>query len=213
MSDYTDIPAMGELRESLQQAAVRQAAEAAPVRPRRSHRRRLATILVPLGLLAAAGAGAASLLATGEPQKDEAGKSPAYQPDAAGRTIALTALDPKGEGRFAVATYQSPSGQACALGGQLRGQTLGVVKDGAFRAYAPDKGGPCGDLHQLKSFNDQLYLKDADRTLVYGRARAGFTSVVLTVDGEPSVAQIGPDGAYLFVFEGPITSRTTLTLR
>ena len=96
----------------------------------------------------------------------------------------------------------------------MRGQTLGRVKGGTFRPYAPGYSGPCGDLGTLKGFNDQVYFAEADRTVVYGRARAGYTTAVLTIEGERHEARIGHNGAYLFLFEGDLSSAgSKLTLR
>lgn len=205
---YEDLPALGALRERLVEAAHEDTAPA--VRRTRTWRRRAPAIAFAglaigggaAGLVLGGAAGADSLLATGDPVPESPLKSPRYAPkDIAGRTIALSTVDPEGTGVWAVATYRSTSGDTCAIAGQLRGQTLGISADGRFRPYTAANGGPCGDLRK-GMFMDVLYFAKADRTVVYGRAAKA--EITLRVKNKPVSARTGRGGAFLFLFSGEL---------
>ncbi|HWK27364.1 MAG TPA: hypothetical protein VNS09_12425 [Solirubrobacter sp.] len=193
--------AQDALRDRLVEAARRQEAPA-PSPPPRRRRRRFAAIAVVAALgVAAATAGAVDLLATGEPVSEPRIGTP-YQPATPGaRRPAVSASDPDGGPIWVVSLYDAANGQVCALAGQLRGATLGLIRDGRFHAYTAAQSGPCG-----KPVPDRLFfdiLRSDDRLVVYGRSAA--PEVVVTVEGREFRARTGPRGAFLFVFSGDVS--------
>jgi hypothetical protein len=94
-------PASEELLDELMVAARRLAAEEQPARTLdrrpRWRRGRIAGLVVALGLGAAAAAGAADLISTGDPVRDADVKSPRLEPaDTKAPQLAAKAADPKG---------------------------------------------------------------------------------------------------------------------
>src|SRR4051812_45999982 len=192
------IPALDELRESLRAAAAREIEAEAPRRRRR--RRRRATGLLAIGVLAAAGAaGAAELLATGEPVRDDRAIA-GYQPAAGLPQISVVARD--GRTAWAVRVFRARNGQQCVLAGRLNGVSLGVMRGGTFHPYARDFHGTCNQPG--RPFAGTQYV--AGRTLVFGIARSGAKRVTVTVDGQRRPAPTGREGGFLLVYRGPIAS-------
>jgi hypothetical protein len=200
----SSLPPLDELRESLRAAAARDIEAHGSSRWRRWRRRptRLTVgVLIGVGLAGGA-ATAASLIAVGTPEPDRAQKADRYRPGAAQRQIAVRARDPDRPLPWGVAIYTAKDGQKCALPGQLRGDTLGMVRAGKFRPYAADTAGPCADLAHLKLLTDQRVI--AGRTLVYGRARPNVRRVILGRGRRQDAIVTGPGGAFLFVLDGSV---------
>jgi hypothetical protein len=200
------------LREQLADAAQR---EFHAARPRRRWRwRSLGLVLgATFGLAAAAGAG--GLISIGEPVKDRTFPNSEYRP-AGSQTpqLAIKASDPAAEAPWGVANYTAANGQSCALLGQVRGVSVGVISDGRFHPFEAGTTGVCGDLKHSKQVTDMKFVGGPQpRTILYGRARAGARSMVVTVDGKPRTAPVGHGGAFLFVFSGRYSSGAFHTLR
>jgi hypothetical protein len=192
----TELPALAELRESLREAAAR---DIAARKPRRRRRRGIAVVLVVL-LGGAAAAGAADLISSGQPVKDERPADPRY--DSSGQLqLALKATDTPLP--WGVQVYQSSKGQECALLGRVSGAQLGQLDDkNVFHRYAEGRSGACGSTQTHGGgFNDIAHRNG--RTVIYGRAREG-SSVTVVVDGESKTVSAGPDGAFLFVYRGNV---------
>jgi len=188
------LSALDELREGLREAARRDV----EAHRGRSRRRRLrvtgALALVLVG--GAAAAGAADLISVGEPARDQRKSDPTYlSPTGAPLDIAVTAHS-GGKLPYGVGIYGGKKGKRCALAGEARGSSLGVVRDGTFRPYAGAQIGACGNPGQ--SFFALAHF--GDHTLVFGRA-APSVRVVRAIGGERS-ATPGRGGAFLFVFAG-----------
>jgi hypothetical protein len=193
------IPALDELRESLRAAAARETEAAAPRRRRR--RRRRATGLLAIGLLAAAGAaGAAELIATGEPVRDDHAVAAGYRPGAGLSQISVVARD--GRTAWAARVYTARNGQRCVIAGRLNGVSVGLVSNGTFHPYPPGFTGSCN--RPARPFGTTQYI--AGETLVFGVAKPGARRVTVTVDGTPKPASTGRLGGFLLVYRGSITS-------
>jgi hypothetical protein len=170
---------------------------------RHQRRRRRATGLLALGLLAAAGAaGAAELIATGEPVRDTRTIASGYRPGPGLAQLSVVARDPEGGTAWGVRIYTAANRQRCVVAGQLNGISLGRVVGGTFRPYARDFAGSCD--RPGRAFGATQYI--AGRTLVFGLAAPGARRVVVTVDGRPQPARTGRGGAFLVVYRGAVTS-------
>jgi hypothetical protein len=188
------VSALDELREGLREAA-RRDVDAARVRNRRRHRRTTGFVILAL-LGGTAAAGAADLISIGEPVREPA-RSPAYRPEGAtDLRIALTARS-GGELPYGVVTYTARNGERCALAGVLRGAQLGRMDGARFRPFSSNRTGSCRSGTKL--FHDFAVL--GDRTLVFGRAAPSTRFV--RIEGTKRRAPVGPDGAFLFVFDQP----------
>ena len=190
------LPALRELGERLEAAA---RSEAAPPVPRRTPRRsRSSLVFAAFGLLVvAAAAGAAGLIAVGEPLPEIRDVPGAFAP-AAARTLTLRVADPAGGLPWGVAIYEGATGEPCATAGRARGNSLGEVSGGRFRPYAADRVGACGDLTREKLF--YATASHPGRTLVFGRVRPGVRS--LTAEGRS--VELGRGGSFLLVYEGSL---------
>jgi hypothetical protein len=193
----TELPALAELRESLREAAARDIAARKP----RRWRRRGAGLLVAALFTGAAAAGAADLISSGEPVKKQA-PDPRYE-SSGQLTIDVKAHDTPLP--WGVQVYESPDGRTCALAGQVRGATLGKLDaKGVFHAYPDRRGGACGTLtNKQGGFISPVF--GEDRTAIYGRVRAGASSVTVVVDGESKTVPTGPGGGFLLVYEGRVS--------
>jgi hypothetical protein len=193
-----EIGALTELRDRLREAAGR---DVAARQPRRRRRRALfVSIALVLGGGAAA-AGAATLISSGHPVKGGYALQQRYH-RAGTLQIAVAARD--APLAWGVAVYRAKDGQPCAVAGQVRGATLGIVRAGTFHPYTADYPGACGRLDAKHPyFVDRL--RTRDRTVVYGRVRPGAHKAVVTVDGKAFDAPAGIGGAWVLVFKGPAT--------
>jgi hypothetical protein len=202
------------LREQLADAAQREF-RATARRPRRVWRwRSLALVLgATFGLAAAAGAG--GLISTGDPVPDRTFPNSQYRPaDSQTPQLAIKASDPAAQAAWGVAIYTAANGQSCALLGQVRGVSVGVIRDGRFHPFATGTTGVCGDLKRLNQVTDIKFAGGPrPRTILWGRARRGARSMVVTVAGKPYTAPVGHGGAFLFVFDGHYSSGELRTLR
>jgi hypothetical protein len=192
----TELPALAELRESLREAAAR---DIAARKPRRWRRRGIG-LFVAVAFTGAAAAGAADLISSGEPVKEQPA-DPRYQPAALPQIDAIAHDTPLPWG---VQVFQSAEGKTCALAGQLRGASLGKVDaGGVFHSYPGKRGGACGTLtNKQGGFIDTTF--GEDRTAIYGRVRAGASLVTLVVDGKSWPTTPGPGGGFVIVFKGRV---------
>jgi hypothetical protein len=201
----SSIPPLNELRESLRQAAARDAEAETPKRRRRRSRKLTVGVLIGIGL-AGGGATAASLIAVGRPEHDHTQRTnDRYRSRTAFGQVAVQARDADRPLPWAVTIFTSKAGQQCALAGQLRGDALGVVRGGSFRPYESGASGACADLRHLKVLIDQRVI--AGRTLVYGRARPSVHRLALVQGRQRFTAKTGPGGAFLFVLDGSLTPK------
>jgi hypothetical protein len=193
------IPALDELRESLRAAAARDIAATAPRRRRR--RRRRAGGLLAVGVLAVAGAaGAAELIATGTPVRDDGAFTMGYRPGPGLSQLSVVARD--GKTAWGVRVFRSRNGQRCAIAGRLNGVSLGVMRDGRFHPYTSDFHGTCN--RPGRPFGEPQYM--AGQTLVFGVASPGAKRVTVTVDGRRRSAPTGRGGGFLLVYQGAIAN-------
>lgn len=196
------LPALRSVGDQLHEAARR---ELAPVQRRRRRRRRILVIAVGLLLLAAAVAGAARLIAVGEPVNDTRQRE-GLAPRSPGR-IVVRASDPDGGLPWAGRAYTSRDGRECILAGRQRGFSLGVIKDGTFHAYPPDARGVCGDLARTGLLQSAVtFTEPKIRTVVFGRTRPGVTVVRVAGPGRPRDVRVGPAGAFLLLYDGRVAA-------
>jgi hypothetical protein len=203
MSDsFDDLPAMRHLRDGLYEAAAR---EARPVLRRRRLRRTGALALVALST--AGVATGASLLATGDPVPDVSGVGGRYLPASPGSgRIAVVADDPALGSRWGVASYTARNGERCVVAGQVRGTSLGLVRNDVFHPYALRTSGPCSGLPPLPLVWDARFFPGPQpRSVVYGRVSRRVHSIAVEVDGQHYRGAIGHGGAFMFLFQGEVT--------
>jgi|1185.fasta_scaffold70249_1 hypothetical protein len=192
----TELPALAELRESLREAAAR---DIAARKPRRRRRRGIG-LLAAFVVTGAAAAGAADLISSGEPVPEQPA-DPRYQPAVPPQIDAIAHDTPLPWG---VQVFESAEGRTCALAGQIRGASLGKVDAaGVFHAYPDKRSGACGTLTN-KQGGFISFTFGADRTAVYGRVRAGASSVTVVVDGKRVPTTPGPGGGFVVVFKGRV---------
>jgi hypothetical protein len=193
----TELPALIELRESLREAAVR---DVAARRPRRRRRRGIAIFAVVL-LGGAAAAGAADLISSGEPVKQN-GFDTRYQSNGQLRIDVKADDEPLPWG---VQAYTSTDGKTCALAGRVRaGVQLGLLDaKGVFHKYGAGHNGVCGSTETKQGGYITALFRDG-RSVIYGRVRAGASSVTLVVDAEPKTFSVGPAGSFLAVYRGRV---------
>jgi hypothetical protein len=201
--------ASDELLDGLMAAARREAAaersgRTLDRRPRR-HRGRIAGIVVALGLGAAAAAGAADLISTGDPVRDMDVKSPRLEPaDARAPQLVAKAADPEGGVTWGVGIFTSAAGLHCAVAGQVRGLTLGMIRDGRFHPYETGSFGACGSA-RLPIASDRLTITGSSpRTIVFGRTRDADRVVVVQSGGRTYSTRPARGGGFLFVFDGKL---------
>jgi hypothetical protein len=199
------------LREQLVAAARHEfeaslAAAAAAAQPRRRRRRRWQSLGLVLGATfgVAAAAGAGSLISTGAPVPDTTFPGSRYRPaDSQSPQLAIKASDPAAEAPWGVAIYTAANGQPCALLGQVRGVSVGVVREGRFHPFEAGTTGMCGSLRTLPQITDlTLVGGPRPRTILWGRANPTAREMIVTVRGKRHVAPVGRGGAFLFVFSG-----------
>ena len=198
-----DRAAHDALREQFREAARR---ETVPVRRTRRARRGV-IVLIAAALGASAAAGAAQLISAGKPLPDTSHPGTRYKPATPGPAkLVATAPDPGAGLKWGVGIYDTRDGHQCALAGQVRGASLGLVQEGTFHAYENTSTGACGRLSQGSAvFYDLLVVEGAaPRTIVYGRARGSERRVTVEADGKRHSTRPATGGGYLFVFEGLI---------
>jgi hypothetical protein len=204
------LPAKEQLRAQLMEAGRREEAlERQAERPkRRRRRRRSITLGLVLVLTAGAAAGAADLISTGEPVPDTTVRGKQYQPLVPGAPQAVAkAPDPDGGSGWGVGIYTANNGDDCVIAGQVRGVSLGLIRDGRFLPYEADSTGACGDLRKLPILIDEIGIEGAKpRTVVYGRTRDPNRYVIAESDGKTHRARPARGGAFLFVFAGPAST-------
>jgi hypothetical protein len=209
------LPALRALGDSLGEAARREigpdAADAAG-EPRRAFRRfggrgGLLGLVAGSALVVAGAATAGDLISSGEPE--DAGDVPAQVRPVEGSStpIALRAADPEAGGAWGLRAYRSTGGLACVTAGWIRGQSLGRVEDGRFRAFPPDDPGTasaCGPVRPgAASFSFSKPTEPAGRTLVFGRAGDGVRRVEV-LDGEQRHVATVSGGAWLVVLDASV---------
>jgi hypothetical protein len=202
------------LRDQLAEAAQREFdAGRAATRPRRRRRLTLGLLLgATFGVAAAAGAG--SLISTGQPVPDRTMPGGAYRPaDSQTPQLAIKAADPEGEAPWGVAIYTAANHQSCALLGQVRGVSVGVIRDRRFHPFAAGTTGMCGNLEHLPQVVDMHFVGGPrPRTILWGRANPAARRMLVTARGERHEAPVGHGGAFLFVFSGHYSSGEFRTL-
>jgi hypothetical protein len=192
------LPALKSVGEQLHEAAQRKARAA---ERRRRRRRRVLVVAISLLLLAAAVAGAARLIAVGDPVEDRRDLPAELAPDGPGQMV-VEAADPAGGLPWAARVYTSRDGRDCILAGRRRGASLGVIRDGVFRPFAPETRGVCADLERVRVFlNAETFPEPTLRTIVYGRARPGIVAVRVFGPGEPRRVRVGSAGSFLLVYD------------
>lgn len=193
---------LDEMRERFREAAAREMARAPRARPRRRWWRFGGLALVGAGLVTAGVAGAGQLLSKGEPLEGAGVLAPGA---VLGRgELALFAQDPTGGPPWAVATYETRDGDLCVEGGQVRGKELGLIEDGRFRPWGEGAVANCMYPESRGTVDTMSSLDGPPRTLIYGRARADVSRVVVVVDGRARASRPRHGGAFMFLFEGDV---------
>lgn len=211
---FDDLPVLEELRGYIEEAAFRSTTTPARKVTPGAARRKWAVPAVAAALLLAGVAGAATLLATGSSVMEPAGKSARYR-SAVSRvpTVDVTSRDPRTGVIWGVAAYKSRNGQDCVIAGEVRGGSLGIVAGRLFHPYGKAVSGPCGDLGKDPVIGDARYFAQADRTLIYGRARTPGAAVVFTARGRSYRAPAGNHGTFMLLFRGKLSiAGTSLTV-
>lgn len=165
-------------------------------RTRRRWGRNLALALV--GALGLGGVAVGSdLISVGDPEPVPPYGSDRYE--AVGNpSIVLRAPDEPLD--WGVEAYRARDGKSCAIAGQIRGTQLGLVRDGVFRPFGPERQGPCRDLPRYIATISPF--DHGGRTVIFGRAAARVRSVAVTeADGTRTERQVGPRGTILLVFD------------
>jgi hypothetical protein len=199
-------PAMREFGEQLRTAAHRELG--APVRRHRRVSRRGLALALAVIVASVGAATAAELISTGKPARDTRDLPARIKPNVSLPTLALTARDPARRLPWGVATYATRDGHDCVLLGQANMGRLGEAVGATFRPYLADRPGVCGRLDAVPLFFAVAYSRDEPRrTLVFGRARGGVSTVTI---GEPDTThrvRTGPDGAFLAVLDGRVDNK------
>jgi hypothetical protein len=186
------------LRESLREAAAR---DVAARKPHRWRRRGIALFAAVL-LGGAAAAGAADLISSGEPVKDETVANPRY--NSSGQLQLATVAEDKPL-PWGVQIYTSAEGEECVLLGRVRGRELGKLDaDGkTFHRYEEGRQGSCGDPEGKNGYFRDIY-PGTDRSVIFGRAKAGVKRVIFEFKGERVPVATGLGGAFVIVFSGSV---------
>jgi hypothetical protein len=195
-----------ELLEQLMVAAREQDRQLQAARRPRRRRRRGLGVVVAIGLGAAAAAGAADLISTGEPLPDRTLRGPRNEPPAGqGLQLVARAADPTGKTTWGVGVHTSGAGEACVMAGQVRGQSLGLIRDGRFRPYEPGTSGICEGATPMPLVYDRLTIRGAQpRTVVFGLTHDDRRFVTAMLGNRSYTARPAPGGAFLFVFSGTL---------
>jgi hypothetical protein len=191
------------LGEELVAAAVRQQ-EQRTSRSRR-HRRGRAVLSIAVAAVLGAGAvaGAARLIATGEPLPDRTAPDVRNRP-AAGAPVLVAQVWDQGRGTsWGVGLYTSSSGEDCAIAGAVRGTELGRIEEGRFRGYEDDYTGVCAALNDDLPVSVDLLRAPGSppRTIVFGRVRPGERFVQVTHAGRTDRVEV-VEGAFVALFDG-----------
>lgn len=218
------LPALRALGDSLGEAARREigadAAAPAAAAPAREHgaRRRglrglggrggLLAAVAGVALVAAGAATAGDLISSGEPDRvpDD---TPAEVRPPAGKAnpIDLRAADAEAGGAWGLRLYRGAGGYACVTAGWIRGQSLGRVERGRFRAFPPDEPGTAGSCATVRpdgtTWAYARFDEPAARTLIFGRAGARVQRVEV-FDGERRHVAPASRGAWLLVLDGTV---------
>jgi hypothetical protein len=189
---------LDELRESLRAAARRDVDARRRVRRRRQ--RRLTGVLAALLVGGAAVAGAADLIAVGEPVADVRVLGDDYRPPpgALRPQILVRAKAPGLELPYGLGAYTANNGKRCLVPGALLGYTLGVVDGNEFKPYQRGKVGTCNIPGRI---NQDLW-HDHGRTLLFGVASAATPHPIVTVDGRSYRPRTYGERAFLLIFKG-----------
>lgn len=198
------------LRDALVAAALREdrGAIAAGRRRRRRHRRLRTTGFVVAALLgAAAVADGTGLISSGEPIQPnpglEVGDPKVTLAEGAKVEVVATAPDRERNVSYGVAIYTSDAGNRCVIAGQLRGNQLGLERDGTFHRFSNLRPGVCLENGRERTSTSVNLDTTPPRTLLYGITtpdKAGSFTVRAT--GVRKVIEPARGGAWLLVFDG-----------
>ncbi len=208
-----DLRSLDRLGRELRLAAEREMGSPRGVRGRRRRRTLVAVVASVLGL--AAVAGAARIIAVGEPVPPLEGVPERFAPpdDGAG-SLVLTSRDPGGPLPFGARIYSSDDGLECIIAGRLRARTLGVVEAGRFRPFADNAAGSCGRLSRTPVFfTVRPFLDGPPRSVVFGRAADSVPQLEVRTSGDQRTIRPAEGGAFLLVFEGRVDDRSVSVRR
>jgi hypothetical protein len=205
MTGDPDRSARERLGEELVAAAVRQHEERASRSRGRRRRRAVLSIAAATILGAGAVAGAARLIATGEPLPDRTVPGARNQPADAPVLVAQV-WDAERRTAWGVGLYTSDEGEDCALAGAVRGQQLGRIEGGVFRRYEGDYTGACAALDRALPISfDVLQVPGSPRrTILFGRTLPTARSVQVTHAGVTRTVRVAR-GGFLALFDGALT--------
>jgi len=200
------------LRDALVAAGVREHDGAVAAqrgqRRRRRHRRTAGFVVVAL-LGAAAVAEGTGLISVGEPIKPNPGLEGDPKITAANgdpMEVVATAPDAQRKVSYGVAIYRSAAGHRCVIAGQLRGNQLGLERDGVFHRFSDLRPGIC--LEGGRRTSDIVNVEGTPpRTLIYGLQTDPAETGTVTLRATGAAQQIKPvrGGAWLLVFDGRLT--------
>ncbi|RKQ86783.1 hypothetical protein C8N24_4798 [Solirubrobacter pauli] len=198
------------LRDALVAAAIRDhggAVVARRERRRRGRRLRTAGFVVVALLGAAAVADGTGLISSGEPIQPnpglEIGDPKMTLADGAQIELVATAPDRERKVSYGVAIYTSGAGNRCVIAGQLRGNQLGLERNGVFHRFSDLRPGVC--LLRGDGVSSSMRIDSTPpRLLIYGRTRkpAEAGTFVVRSTGERRPIKPVRGGAWLLVFDG-----------
>jgi hypothetical protein len=202
------------LRDALVAAGVREhgSAVAAQSGRRRRRRRRTAGFVVVALLGATAVADGTGLISVGAPLQPnpglEIGDPKVTAANGERMEIVATAPDPERNVSYGVALYTSAAGNRCVIGGQLRGNQLGLERGGTFHRFSSLRPGVCLEKGRERTSTSVHLDTTPPRTLLYGITtpdKAGAFRVRAT--GVRKVIEPARGGAWLLVFDGRLDGR------
>lgn len=173
----------------------------------RQRQRSFLVSLLVIVLAASAGVAAASVLLNGT--EDPGGNS---DPVPGSASAEARADDPRGGLPFGVLVWRNAAGYTCAALGRRVADR--ITDASGTRDYPVESGGGCvdlaalsGDLDVRRSSEHRGQRAEPEPvTVVWGLARRGITQVQVRTERGDRVANVTPNGAFVVVFPGAVTS-------
>ena len=90
------------------------------------------------------------------------------------------------------------------MAGQVRGLSLGLIRDGRFHPYERGTTGTCAHADHPLMYDRLTIGGRRPRTIVFGRTRDTDRYVVVPSGGKSRSVRPARGGAFLFVFDGSL---------
>ena len=200
-----DHQASRALQEEFERLGRERARARVPSR-RRPGGRAIASAIAAVLAAAAAATAATGLLEDRDTVRREPHKlPPSLEGAPADRRLSPVRVpDPGGGLPWGARTYTSELGLSCVVIGRVRGDRLGVVRDGRFVPFGDRAPGACGTrpsqhlVVQVRRASDPA----PGRSVLYGVADRAVRSLILEGRGGEEPIRIGSDGVFLHVRAG-----------